>query len=337
MTPRRLPILLIAVTIVSGCSSNGAEPATSTRDTTTPTETTTTTAVPTTTTTTTIVPSPSGGEPLPTLDDGRPSTWVGVTADYEAVEVDTASGDVIRSLGQVSTAEDVETAECAACVNAIDAVWRTYDGSHILISECCEPAAGLIHVLTEDEIPLLPAGDREPWFFWFATPAPDSLRVAFLGYQLLLTSIDDPTRDVIEVLDRFPISNAVWTAGGETVQWLEDDGGSVHLRTFEVLTATSTSVPLGALDGWNLAGLARRATGELVVARPQPDGVATSVLVFTPGGELVEEIPIEAGARLGGYDRSGTFLIYTADDGAVRWMGDGDGGVLADGYVHASW
>jgi hypothetical protein len=165
MRPRRLPILLIAVTIVSGCSSNGAEPATSTRDTTTSTETTTTTAVPTTTTTTTtIVPSPSGGEPLPTLDDGRPSTWVGVTADYEAVEVDTAGGDVIRSLGQVSTAEDVETAECAACVNAIDAVWRTYDGSHILISECCEPAAGLIHVLTEDEIPLLPAGDREPWW-----------------------------------------------------------------------------------------------------------------------------------------------------------------------------
>ena len=44
---------------------------------------------------------------IPTLDDGRPATFVAVTTDYAAVEVDTVSGDVVNSIAQVSTREAV--------------------------------------------------------------------------------------------------------------------------------------------------------------------------------------------------------------------------------------
>ena len=53
---------------------------------------------------------------------------------------------MIRSFGSRATAADIESAQEMA-PNAIDAVWRTSDGRHILISECCEPAAGRINVL----------------------------------------------------------------------------------------------------------------------------------------------------------------------------------------------
>jgi hypothetical protein len=355
MTRRLVPGLLAMAAFLAACSSDVTEPAptdaaavttTGTEPATTSTSSSTTTT-PVTTATEPPPALPAGGEPLPVLADGRPATWVGVTTDYEAVEVDTATGELIRSLGQVATAEDVETAECAACVNAIDAVWRTFDGSHIFISECCEPAAGLIHVLTDDELPLLAESGRDsPWFFWWATPAPDSPLVAFLGYQVLVTAADvaPPNGDagaagtwmVTENLDTFPISNAVWAPGENAIRWLEGDGEAVRLRTFDT-SGGSTAIPIDELAGWALAGLAGRATGELVVARAQPDGVTTSLLVFTPEGDLVDEVPIEPGARLGGYDRTGTFLIYTADDGVARWIGGGTSGLLGEGFVHASW
>lgn len=352
---RSFALLTLGVVMLAACSNGGQTTATPALGTTTSSSTTTTTAGTTTTTTTTVpttttssVPSDAG---LPLLEDGRPATWVGVTSDYEAVEVDTTTGEVIRSLGQVSTAEDVATAECSACVNAIDAVWRTYDGSYILISECCEPAAGLIHVLTEDQIPLDLASDRDrPWFFWSAAPAPDSLQIAFLGYQVLVTAADteqadiqpsqevgDTETSVMAELDRFPVSNAVWVPGANEIRWLEADAGTVFLRTFDTTDGSSAAVAIEELADWNLASLAIRSSGDLLVARSDPDGAASSVLILTAEGEVSGEIPISQGARLGGYERTGTHLIYTDADGVVRWMSDDDRGVLAEGFIHASW
>ncbi|HVR33913.1 MAG TPA: hypothetical protein VMS74_14545 [Acidimicrobiia bacterium] len=342
--PRNAPsrVLVVVLALVGACSSDApsttipAETTTSIEaTTTTPTTTSPTTTSPTTTTSTT---QPVDDEGRAILDDGRPATWIGVTSDYEAVEVDTASGTVIRSLGQVATAEDVADAECSACVNAIDAAWRTFDGSHIVISECCEPAAGLIHVLEPSELPLEIARDSDDQrFFWSAAPAPASQTVAFLGYQLQIAALDDPRSDFTLELERFPISNAAWSPDGGTVRWLEDADGSVLLRTLVIASGEDTTVAMSELDGWALAGLASGSSGELLVVRARPDAAATSLLVFTPDGGLVDEVPIEPGARLGGFDPSGTFLIYTADDGVVRWSGDGTGGELGDGFVHASW
>lgn len=328
--------VVMLVAIVGACSSD-APSTTIPAETTTSVETTITsppTTPSTTTSTSTTLPADEGG--LAVLDDGRPATWIGVTSDYEAVEVDTESGTVIRSLGQVATAEDVADAECSACVNAIDAAWRTFDGSYFVISECCEPAAGLIHVLDPSELPLESGSDNQR-FFWSAAPAPASQTVAFLGYQLQIATLDDPGSDFTLELEHFPISNAAWSPDAGTVRWLEDADGSVLLRSLVIASGEDTTVPMRQLDGWALAGLATGSGGELLVVRAQPDAAATSLLVFTPEGTLVEEVPIEPGARLGGFDPSGDFLIYTADDGVVRWSGDGTGGELGDGFVHASW
>lgn len=342
LTVMQRSISLLALGIVlAACSTGGQTTTTPAIETTTSSSTTTTTADATTTTTTlpttttSTVPIDDTGVPL--LEDGRPTTWVGVTNDYQAVEVDTATGEVIRSLGQVSTAEDVETAECSACVNAIDAVWRTYDGSYFLISQCCEPAAGMIHTLTEDQIPLgLESEPDQPRFFWSAAPAPDSLNVAFLGYQVLVTAADTETSEMTE-LERFPVSNAVWVPGEDQIRWLEGEADAVFLRTFDTIDGASTVVEIEELAGWNQVTLAIRPSGDLLVARSEPDAAASALLILTPEGEVSGEIPIEPGVRLGGYDRTGTNLIYTDGDGIVRWLSDDDGGVLAEGFIHASW
>ncbi len=319
--------LLLAI-VLTACASGSESPATTAAPTSTTTTTVATTSTTTTTTTTTVV------EPDPVL----PESWFGVTTDYEAVEVDTATGEIIRSLGQVATADDLANAECSACVNVIDAVWRTFDGSHVLISECCEPAAGRIHLLTQDELPLDPFSDAStPLFFWTAAPAPDSLTVAFLGYQLLVGQVDDLDQDSAIELERFPISNASWVPGHQLLHWLEGDESGTYLRTFDVESGELASAVVDVLAGWNLAGLAVRASGDLVVVRSQLDGGAESALVFTNDGTLVDEFEVAPGARLGGYESTGEFLIYVADDTVVRWIGPDGDGVLAEGFVFASW
>ena len=54
-------------------------------------------------------------------------------------------------------------------------------------------------------------------------------------------------------------------------------------------------------------------------------------------GELVATFPVETGSLWGGYDPSGRMLIYTDGEDVVRWQGLGQSGVLAEGYIHASW
>jgi hypothetical protein len=340
-----LTVLLAACGAADSTVSSSTTSTSTTTTTTVPEPTTTTTTVPATTTT---VPAPDGA--LPTLPDGRPATWVGVTEDYEAVEVDTVTGEVIHSIGQVSDAEDVATAECSACVNAIDTVTRTYDGAYYFVSQCCEPAAGLIHVLTPEDFPLLGDGlaDIPTWNQWSAAPSPDSHGVVFVGYQVVVTSADvppggdGPESDYTEAWvnegeDAFPISNAVWDTGHGAIRWLEAEAGTTRLRSFDLATGSTTTEPIPDLDGWNLAGLALNANGELVVVRSLPDTAASEALVVGVDGVLLDSFTLESGARLGGYDRTGQFLIYTADDGVVRWMGPDGSGILAEGFVHAGW
>ena len=110
--------LIALVLVVAACGGESAA-----RETTTSTTSPTTTVTTTPATTTTTEPSTTTTSAPPAQIE-LPATWVGVTEDYEAVEVDTATGEILRSIAQVSTAEDVATAECSACVNAVDAVWR---------------------------------------------------------------------------------------------------------------------------------------------------------------------------------------------------------------------
>src|SRR5690606_32384189 len=156
--------------------------------------------------------------------------------------------EVIRSLGQIATAEDVETAECAACISAIDAGWGTGDGSHFLISECRAPASGMIHVLADEDLPLVLGDDGGRAFVWTAAPSDDSSQVAFLGYQLGVADLAaaegiDSSLTAVD-LETLPVSNATWVPGEEAIRWLEGEADALHLRTYDVATGTSESVPV---------------------------------------------------------------------------------------------
>lgn len=341
------PLVLLAVACTgppAAGPSTVATPVATSEQTTTPTIAPTVTRTGRSTTTTTVPvgwsPIPAG-TPLPMLEDGRPATFLAVTTDYEAVEVDTESGAVLRSLGRVSDRKAVESAECAACINAVDAVWRTVDGSLFLISECCEPAAGHIHLLAPAELPLSSRSDSQAIAAWSAAPAPSSGDVAFLGYAL---QAGDPLDPELLVPDVFsygePMSNAVWDRAGRRLSWLVLDGESAGLRTVDLDTGTIDRVTLEfPLD--RSGGLATAASGNLVTIRHQrsSDGtITTSVgVVFSPTGALVAEFPVPTGAVLGGYDRTGTYLVVTDPSGTATWMGGGRQGVLGTGFLFAGW
>lgn len=327
----------LAFVLVLAACSGGASPDTTTT-TTTPTTTSTSASTTTVETTTTTTEPPE--------EVVLPDTWLGVTEDYEAVEVDTATGEILRSIGQVSTAEDVETAECSACVNAVDAVWRSSDGTVFFLSECCEPAAGMIHVLTPDDLPYLPGDDAPTWSFWSASPSPDSDEVAFVGYQVVIAdaSLDPSTArpDVDYTLvwtsddsDFFPISNAVWD--DRRIMWLENLEGNVRLHVYAVDESAAETIEVVDLADWNSAVLARRADGTLVAARSPFDGDGGEAVVIDASGAVTERLPLEAGSRLGNYDPTGSSLIYADAEGVVRWLGAGTSGVLGEGFVFAGW
>jgi hypothetical protein len=61
------------------------------------------------------------------------------------------------------------------------------------------------------------------------------------------------------------------------------------------------------------------------------------VLVDPVAAEIVGELGLEPGAKLGGYDPGGSYVIYTDGEGNARWHGDGAGGVLGSGYRWATW
>ena len=93
-----------------------------------------------------------------------------------------------------------------------------------------------------------------------------------------------------------------------------------------------------------LDGMGTQASGNLVAFMNTPDDdpeapavALTEGVVFSPDGELIATFPVETGSCWGGYDPSGLFLIYADGDNNVRWQGLGQTGLLAEGFVHASW
>lgn len=316
---------LVAIALLIVACAESTPVTTGTAPTTTPQE-------PTTTATTS---SAVGGlpvvEPLPTLADGRPATFVGVTADYEAVEVDTATGRVLRSFGQAATAAEVASAECAACVNAIDGVWRTVDGAFVYVSECCEPAGGQIHVLTagqtiDDPHPVL-AG-------WSVAPSPGTQAVLVVGYTITLYGPGDlPIRQVSSDDGSMGQSSAGWHPGASAVAWIDQRAGWSLIAVDPAATEpveTEVALPW-AMEGEWLTDVTVDAEGRYLTL------LADEAVVFTGDGTVVERFPVEPGSRLGGFDRTGRFLLSVDGESAVRWRGPDGSGVLAEGFLAASW
>ena len=363
MASVRLPILAGIVLVAAACGGTSSEstpaPATTT---TTPVATTTsipatttttpsssgptTTARPTTTTvpattTTTRLAAPGTISATPSLPDGRPRTFLAVTNDFEAVEVDTETGAVLRSIGQAGSRADLETAEVAAAVNVIDAVWRTIDGSILVVSECCEPAAGAVHVLT--------AGDQ--WAFdsptipgWAAGASPTTAEVAIVGYEV---QVGRPDRwRYRDLLDPEAIGYAsgspAWSRDGDRVYWVAEIPTGTSLQWVLAELELSTGETSAAVLEWvpqdaRLSGLAARSSGELVTIVTTDAFAYSEGAVMSPSGALVEQFEVPEGTVLGSFDPTGTYLITVDGSGTVRWEGGGRIGTLAEGYLFASW
>ncbi|RZV46068.1 MAG: hypothetical protein EX267_04150 [Acidimicrobiia bacterium] len=363
MAPARLPILAGLVLVAAACGGTSSE-ATPAPLTTTTVPVATTTSIPATTTTTasssgptttarptsTTVPAtttttrlaaPDAISATPSLPDGRPRTFLAVTNDFEAVEVDTQTGDVLRSIGQAGSRADLEAAEVAAAVNVIDAAWRTVDGSILVVSECCEPAAGAIHVLT----------GTEPWEFdaptipgWAAGASPATAEVAIVGYEIQVGRPDRwRYRDVVDPeIVGYASGSPTWGRDGTRVFWIAEVPTNTGVRWVLAELDLSTGEISDTVLDWvpedaRLAGLAARASGDLVTIVTTDAFTYTEGAVVSPVGALVERFEIGEGAVLGGYDPTGVFLIYVDGAGAVRWEGGGQAGTLADGFIFASW
>ena len=303
------------------------------------------------TTTTTIVEElwrdPLQGT-LPILGDGRPATFLAVNDDRAGVEVDTATGEVIRMIAQVATRAEYEE---DLGRNVVDAVWRLGDGSAVLVSECCEPASGQMYwvgpgeQVTSEDNPLLPESFASSG--WMAAPSPTTRSVAISGTFL---GIDSPQQGSIWGWNRSPAETFYastppsWSLDLSTLWVVGGDGDVDLLWTIEPASSAVSSTEIPWLRGDQyVSGLGTQAGGRLVTFRLTPDGVddfendPVRGIVFEPTGELVAEFDVEPGSRMGGYDPSGRFLIYVDGGGTVRWQGVGQTGSLGEGYFFASW
>jgi hypothetical protein len=284
-----------------------------------------------------------------TLNDGRPATFVAVTDDYQAVGVDTTSGETIKVFGQTGTLAELEAAE-EMSPNVLVGAWRVGDGSTIGLSDCCEPAAGRLFFLSPDDtLGEDPYSASTPWNQgWTLSPSPVDSQFASIGYSLEIFDPDTPYDDsggvwIDEPSLGFPNGGAAWTRDGSQLYWTTGTGAETALATLTLPPGEPDLVTdlSWVADNQFLDGIGSQANGDLVgFVHTYDDAsglVESSGVVFSTSGELLTSFPVETNSLWGGYDQTGRFLIYVDGDGVVRWQGLGTAGALADGFIFASW
>jgi hypothetical protein len=287
--------------------------------------------------------------PSPTLDGGLPATWLGVTSSGELVVVETEGGAVVASFGALADPTQATAGE--RLPNAVDAAWRRPGSQEVFASVCCEPAGGNVIAVGPETSP----EEQASAFAGFAAvPSPDGALVAvpqLVG--LYVASPEAPGEGNVVS------STADLGAGAGAVAWLRDRRGLVWApiaapaeQTVEVIELDDENRPVEvrALPASDLHGItvATRADGAVLLAGCETetgDGIepggpcphSRGVLVDPVAAEIVGELGLEPGAKLGGYDPGGSYVIYTDGEGNARWHGDGAGGVLGSGYRWATW
>ncbi|MDJ0925176.1 MAG: hypothetical protein QNJ77_11495 [Acidimicrobiia bacterium] len=354
----RLKLLLSVLTLLAACGGDTASTTTAVPQETTmaPTSTVTSTAAPTTTSTvapTTQAPTTSTTatttltKTAPVLEDGRPATFLAVTEEYVAVEVDTVTGEIIHSFGQTGTAEQMAAAE-EMPPNVLVGAWRNREGSIVGLSDCCEPAAGRIFYVDASGELVDPYGTPGP-AGWTLTPSPVDNRFANLGYSMVVVDPLEPVPPgeygvwIDEPGLGFPGGAAAWARDGSRLFWIGQIEKVTALATLELADGEPKHVTVLPWVGVHqyLDGIGSQESGNLVgflhTRNDDFEIVASEGVVFSATGEVLANFPVETGSWWGGYDQSGRFLIYVDGDNAVRWQGLGQAGALADGFIFASW
>jgi hypothetical protein len=286
---------------------------------------------------------------IPRLDNGLPATFVGVTEGWEAVEVDTATGNIVRSLGRLE--RPGQSDDEAGLSLAIQQVWRSSDHRSFVVNQCCEPAAGELYAV--DGVTRLTADNRSDHFFafgWTAAPSPFDDRVAISGLVMAVGPVEGPLQDLSPVdQSRQPSGVIGWDRDARGVTWVSNrwtpEGGVDLFRARlsdedeAVVLELSWVEPnqwidgIGSQESGNYVGFLNTQSSD----PENPSVMSTEGVVFAATGELIATFPVETGSYWGGYDPSGKVLIYTDADNVVRWQGLGQSGVLAEGFIHASW
>jgi len=274
---------------------------------------------------------------------------VAVTDDYRAVEVDTATGEIVHVFGQTGTAAEMDAAE-EMPPNVLVGVWRVRDGAVVGLSDCCEPAAGrMFFVEVGETLGDDPYSSSNQWNTgWTLAPSPTDNRFASLGYELSVRDPGGPSRSDLSVwIDEpdlgFPSGVAAWTRDGSMLYWTTQIGEVTALATIDLADGEPGHV---SILSWvelhqYLDGIGTQASGNLVgflhTTNSEFETVESRGVVFSESGELLATFKVETNSLWGGYDRSGRFLIYVDGENNVKWQGLGMSGPLADGYIFASW
>jgi hypothetical protein len=350
---RLVTSLLVLVAACGGGNADVTSTAGETTSSTTAAPTTSSTAAVTTssavtsttasTTTTTVVEQ---WPATPLLPDGRPATFLAVTDDYHAVEVDTETGAIIHDFGNTGTAADLATAE-EMPPNVLVGAWRSLHGEVIGLSDCCEPAAGRLFFLGAgvtlgDE----PYTSTDEWYAgWTLSPTLNNTGFVSLGYSL---EIGVPAGPVTSVwIDEpslgFPSGAAAWARDSSALFWTTQLEAVTMLVSLDLLVELPNPVTVLEWVGVSqyLDGIGSQESGNLVgflhTRNEDYEIVETEGVVFSTSGELLTTFPVETGSSWGGYDASGRFLIYVDGEGEVRWQGLGQSGSLGEGFYFASW
>lgn len=358
---RRFAMLFSVVLLAAACGGEAA-PATSVpttqpdsaQVTTTTAAQTTTTAIATTespisTTTSTTSTTSTTAAPIPgaTLADGRPATFLAITNDYSAVEVDTLTGEIVHVVGQTGTAAEVAAAE-EMPPNVLVGIWRLRDGSVVGISDCCEPAAGnIFYVASGDEL-------ENPYYSdwrthgWTLSPSPTDNAFANMGYSL---NVEDPLGEVVAGSGMwiddpslgFPMGAAAWDRNGSQLWWTTKIEKVSALATLDLAEGEPSHVTVlpWVMVNQDIDGIGSQASGNLVgfvhTRNADYEVTETTGVVFSTVGEVIANFPVATGSTWGGYDPTGKFLIYVDGNGTARWQGGGNAGALGNGFVFASW
>ena len=283
-----------------------------------------------------------------------PSTWFGTYTDVEnglahAVEIDTATGEVVRTLVTYSTGECEEydaSGDCIMFLPGAAPVSIDVSATEIATGVCCEPAVGWTRVLDRatGEENASTFGD-DPALADFGSILATAARAD--GGAYLLTDTSTGTSAAL------PLS----TDWGNSMDWdgerlAIEIGNGVAIWAWDGSISaegdvTPTVAPADPDRSW--ANPTFAASGNIVVAEHDTEGTGHSlgVVLDTSGGFILAvDSLVLANFSYGGrvvqqtYDATGTFLIYTLTDGSVRWQGKGQTGVLKNpdsGFTAAAW
>jgi hypothetical protein len=263
----------------------------------------------------------------------RPDRFLGVTDRGVVVVVDAADGTVSRELASRSDPTEPQTQESAA-YTYVRSVAQSLDGLTAYFSVAPEPACGNVSEMPVEGGEEETRGDGER-----IAPGPDGYFATSGGCALtirkgttVLASTPTPSGSFFH--------SVAWSPDGRYIAVEREDHPAVPLIVvFDLLAADPWASPFeihGAAGvGYRLPAF--RSDGRLVVVE-QPEGAAATAKVVEPSnGVAVGSFSYDGEVVDQAYDASNTWLLVTLADGTVRWLGGGEQGDLATGYIAADW